>query len=185
MTQLTIGIVGPIASGKGEAIKILGRHGFSTLSLSDIIRAELKQLGKEITRTNLQDHGNYLRQTYGAHILAQRAHAQLTGVPRVAIESIRNPAEVIYLKANLKAIIIAITAPIELRTQWLLDRHRREDPVNIASIKQSLQRDLGVGESSTGQQVIATQHLADYTIINDGSLLKLTKTLNSLLQSII
>ena len=56
--KLCIGLTGRMASGKGEAIRVLNHYGFHEISLSDIVRDEARKAGKEITRSQMQDIGD-------------------------------------------------------------------------------------------------------------------------------
>ena len=70
--KICIGLTGRMASGKGEAIRILTHYGFHAVSLSDIVRAEAKKAGQEISRIQMQDIGDRLRRQEGAGVLGRR-----------------------------------------------------------------------------------------------------------------
>ncbi len=55
--QIVIGLVGPIASGKGTISEYLKSQGFVYFSLSDVVREETVARGLEMSRKNLQDVG--------------------------------------------------------------------------------------------------------------------------------
>ena len=69
-------MTGTNGSGKGEAAEYFKKKGYAYFSLSDLIREELQKSGKELTRDNLIEKGNELRDTYGPDILAQLAKFQ-------------------------------------------------------------------------------------------------------------
>jgi len=71
MTTQVIGIVGPIASGKGEVVKILQSRGFTAFSLSNVLREILTDRGAPVTRENLIALGNKLRTEMGQQVLAE------------------------------------------------------------------------------------------------------------------
>jgi len=170
--KLVIGLVGPIASGKSIIAHLLQDQGFTYQSLSDRVRDEAKSRGLPLTRANLQNIGNELREKFGATILAERS-AILLGphTDYAVIDSIRNPAEIAYLRNNLGALIIGIDAPVELRLAWYLDRARQrgEDNPTPEDFFRANERDLGVGEGASGQQVTACLGLADKVLQNRGS----------------
>lgn len=172
MNQIIIGLVGPIASGKGYLGKYLEERGFFYTSTSDRVRDEAYRLGISLTRKNLQDIGNELRENFGVEVLVLRC---LTLIPDeaklVVIDGMRNPGEVRFVKDQLGGQIIGIDAPAELRLRWFLERAKRrgEDGVTEADFLRADSRDLGVGESSLGQQGSMTFLMSDGVIFNDGS----------------
>ena len=74
-----IGIVGPIACGKGVVVDYLKeKYGYTSFSLSSILHDALKRQGiTKFTRTTLQDLGDKLRKSEGDGVLAKRAIQQL------------------------------------------------------------------------------------------------------------
>ena len=96
--SLHLGLTGLMASGKGEVAKILTGAGFSYLSLSDIVREEAERLSRKegggpVSRQQMQDLGNRLREQGGAGILARMVVEKITTEQpgRWVIDGIRNP----------------------------------------------------------------------------------------------
>ncbi|MFC2155923.1 hypothetical protein ACFLRB_05490 [Acidobacteriota bacterium] len=58
-----------MVSGKGEVAEFLKKKGYRYISLSDIVREEVARLSREVTRTEMQDIGNRLRNSGGAGVL--------------------------------------------------------------------------------------------------------------------
>lgn len=170
--DLIIGLVGPIASGKGVIAQYLReKENFSYQSLSDEIRLYMKEKGIIIDRDGLQNTGNWLRETYGGAVLAQRAVARFNSLEGLLIiDSIRNTLEVDYLKDHLPIIIIGVDAPEELRKQWYLKRARErgEDNPTEEDFYRTAKRDLGEA-GKFGQQVNACLKMADHVLQNDGT----------------
>jgi len=75
MNPIYLGIVGQIASGKGEVVKILTeQYGFVSFNLSSILHKILDEKGiTNFTRADLQDLGDKLRMEEGEGVLAKRA----------------------------------------------------------------------------------------------------------------
>ena len=171
--RIVIGLVGPIASGKGVVAEFLKDLGFTYQSLSDRLRDDLKEKGISPTRENLQNYGNYLREAYGNSVLAEKTVAMLSRNTEgnICIDSIRNPGELLFLKETLGAFIIGVDAPEHLRVNWYLQRAlaRGEDPKTPKDFYIAAKRDLGYGESQSGQQVSACLELSDIVITNLGS----------------
>ncbi|MEN6310189.1 MAG: AAA family ATPase [Acidobacteriota bacterium] len=91
-TPRLVGLTGTNGAGKGEAAAYFISRGFAYLSLSDILRDELRARGLEVSRDNLILAGNELRREFGPDVLARRTMARVTG-PTV-IDSIRNVREI-------------------------------------------------------------------------------------------
>ncbi|MBI3282689.1 AAA family ATPase [Candidatus Curtissbacteria bacterium] len=168
MPKIVIGLVGPIASGKGVIAKYLKELGFSHQSLSDRLREEFARRGASSERFSLQDLGNELRQIHGNAVLAELSIAKLKGDEEyVVIDSIRNPGEIEYLRSSLDIFIIGVDAKDEDRLVWYLERAKKrgEDTAKPESFWAANQRDLGE-ENDSGQQVSRCLVMADTVLIN-------------------
>ena len=186
MQRIIIGLVGPIASGKGFLASHLTDLGFEYQSLSDRVRDEARLRSVELNRKNLQDIGNELREKFGGQVLAERtAILLLDSENPIVIDSIRNPGEIEFLRETLGVKIIGITAPEELRLEWYLSRsrERNEDGVSVEDFMRANSRDLGQGESISGQQVNKCLEMADYIIENNGSKEQLIEICDHLLEN--
>lgn len=166
------GITGYMGSGKGTVIDILKEYGFTAYSLSNVVRAEAQKRGLPAERKTLQDVGNDLRQTHGPAVLALRTIEEIRAADPalVAIEGIRNPAEVTALVTNLGAVIVAVTVPDTIRIERIQRRKRPGDPETLEELHILEQRDRGVGEDAVGQQTEACIQMATVVITNDGDL---------------
>src|SRR5437868_5389794 len=96
MNRFIVGLMGPMAAGKGVVADFLLGHGFAYYSLSDRVKTEAARLHRQRTnRQDLQDLGNSLRRDFGASVLADATAALIdtSPHPKVLIDSIRHPAE--------------------------------------------------------------------------------------------
>ncbi|GIK84372.1 MAG: hypothetical protein BroJett025_09940 [Patescibacteria group bacterium] len=170
--QIVIGLVGPIASGKGTISEYLQSLGFTYFSLSNVVREETMARGLEMTRKNLQDVGNDLRETYGGAVLVNRLEERIRKEDFVVIDGIRNPEEIFAIKNNFGGKIVTISAYKNRRVERYLERAkvRGEDDATVSSFKRIDERDLGKGEAESGQQVQACIDLADFTLKNNGTI---------------
>src|SRR5689334_3930907 len=121
---MLIGLTGRNASGKGEVAKYLGTKSFYYCSLSDVIRDEVRSRGESLTRENMIETGNELRQKFGAGVLAHRILQKVEDDKHYIIDSIRNPAEVEALRATKNFKLVRVTAPLEVRFERLRNRAR-------------------------------------------------------------
>lgn len=170
--QIVIGLVGPIASGKGTISEYLKSQGFTYFSLSNVVREETEARGLEMTRENLQDVGNDLRERFGGSVLVDRLNERIQKEDFVVIDGIRNPEEINAIKSNFSGKIVNISAYKNRRIERYLERAktRGEDNASVSSFKVIDERDLGKGEDSHGQQVQACIDLADFTVKNNGTI---------------
>lgn len=171
-----IGLTGTNGAGKGEVATFLQKKGYAYVSLSDIIREELRARGLEASRDNLIACGNELREKFGADILARRAAKKIKG-PTV-IDSIRNSREIEYLRSLGDFILIAIDAPVEIRFERIKRRGRNESVVTLEEFRKKEELEKNTEENS--QQLETCLKLADLTIINDGPLEELWAKLEKL-----
>ena len=125
MKRVVIGLVGPIASGKGFLAEFLIKKGFAYWSLSDRVREETDRRGLPRERGILQDIGNELRLSFGPVVLVRQTLALISDAAElVIIDSIRNPMELDFLKA-LGTVIVGVDASVENRLGWYLERAKK------------------------------------------------------------
>ncbi|MEK7524892.1 MAG: hypothetical protein AAB548_00795 [Patescibacteria group bacterium] len=171
MKRVVIGLVGPIASGKGFLAEFLIKKGFAYWSLSDRVREETDRRGLPRERGILQDIGNELRLSFGPVVLVRQTLALISDAAElVIIDSIRNPMELDFLKA-LGTVIVGVDASVENRLGWYLERAKKrgEDGATTEAFYRANARDLGEGEGAYGQQGGECLRLADIKLFNDGS----------------
>ncbi len=175
------GLVGPIASGKGTVAGILTDLGFSSYSLSDRVREEVKKRGLELTRENQQLTGNALREEFGSDILAKRTAEIIDNNPseNIVIDAIRNPKEIEFLKEKYGIKIIALKVNQERRYELLKQRGNQWDTLSWEEFKLLDDREL----AQTGkhkQQVNETVKMADIVIENDGTIEELKEKIKDI-----
>jgi len=184
--ELRIGLTGRMASGKGEAARILKNHGLKYISLSDIVRREAAKVTPALSRSQMQDLGNRLRRDGGAGILGKMVRELIEASPPESwvIDGIRNPAEVAELRKMTRFILIGIESSVEAILARMKERGRSTDTVSEAELRAALAREWGTGEPAGGQQVGPTMALADFVVANDGSLSEFASGLDALLKKI-
>ena len=171
-----IGLTGTNGAGKGEVAAYLIGKGYAYFSLSDLVREELRKKEKEVSRSNLIKMGNEVREKFSPDILAKRVMKKVKD--RAVIDSIRNPREVDYLRKQKDFILLAIDAPVELRYERARKRGRKESAATLEEFIKKEEEEMTDYEK--GQQLLNCMKMADYTIINDGSLEDLYKKLEEL-----
>ena len=167
--ELYIGLTGIMATGKGESAKILKKLGFNYISLSDIVRAEASKKEKAVTREEMQDIGNRLREKGGEGVLGKMVREKISKSKqnKWVIDGIRNPAEVIELKKLNSFFLIGLTTPLYTIINRIKKRKRDTDTGDEIEAKKRIERERGIGESKHGQQVEKCLHMADFTVKNN------------------
>jgi dephospho-CoA kinase len=172
-----IGLTGTNGAGKGETVAFFVRRGYEHHSLSDAIRDALAAEGLEPSRDNLIRKGNDLRREGGPDVLARRIMAKIRG--RSAIDSIRNPGEIAFLRTQEGFFLIALDAPPALRFERVARRGRNESAPDLAAFLRKEAEENGADPGA--QQIGRCMALADVTVINDGTLDDLHRKLEELL----
>ena len=170
MVSFVVGITGTLGSGK-EVVKEIISKNFScySVSLSSVVQSQMKKTD----RKSLQDMENELRKKYGTHILAKLATDYMQRDKEIIIvDEIRNPGEVDYLRKTFgnKFSLIAVDAPRELRWERVKARKREGDPKTWEEFLLVDEREQGIGEPLYGQRIKECIQMADFLIINEGTL---------------
>ncbi len=172
-----IGLTGTNCAGKGEVAAYFAKKGYTYFSLSDLIREELRKIGKEATRDNLIKMGNELREKGGHDTLARLVMKKVKD--KSVVDSIRNPGEVEYLRNQKDFILLAVDAPVDLRYERAKQRGRAESASTLEEfIKKEAEE---MTDLEKGQQLHNCMKMADFLVINDGSLKDLYRRLEELL----
>lgn len=178
--SIIIGLTGENCAGKGTVADYLVKKGFYYYSLSDIIREELANEGKEITREALIAKGNELRRNFGADILAKRTIGKLLPDRNYVVDSIRNPAEAKALLATGKMTLVYVTAPPERRFERMKERRREGDPRSFEAFRIIDRREID-GKDEFGQQLAEVFALATKKIVNEADFRELYADVDELL----
>ncbi len=181
--SIIIGLTGENCAGKGTVADYLVKKGFYYYSLSDIIREELVNEGREISREALISKGNDLRRNFGSEILAKRTIDKLEADRNYVIDSIRNPAEAQALLATGKMTLIYVTAPAEKRFERMKSRRREGDPRSFESFKLIDRLELE-GRDQHGQRLAEVFALAAKKVENTADFRELYEAMDAVLGEI-
>lgn len=167
---MIIGVTGFFCSGKDTMASILERKGFSHISLSDMIREELRRRGMELTIPNLTAVGNELRRHFGPGILGQRALECMDFARNWVVSSIRHPAELEALRTRPDFVMVFIEASRRVRYERSLARGREGDPISFAQFAAEEERQMRPsGGDPAAQALAACRELADVRLENDST----------------
>ena len=181
--MLIIGLTGENCSVKTTAVDYLTKKSFYPLSLSDVIREELQSEGKALTRENLINKGNELRENFGPAILAVRIKEKMTKDKNYIVDSIRNPAEAEELKRLDNFFLIYITADAQARFERLKKRGREEDPKTFEAFQEIEKLEMENAEK-TKQNLKKTFGMTDKKIVNDSDMQRFNEELGRTLSLI-
>lgn len=168
---MIVGVTGYFCSGKDSFAEILQRKGFAHISLSDMIREELRSRGMDVTIPNLTEVGNELRRHYGVGVLGQRACQHMDRTRHWVVTSVRTPGEVEALREREDFAMVFIDADQRVRFERSLSRARSGDPMTFEDFQaaEARQHDAHEGDPAT-QQLAACREMADFKIANDTTL---------------
>ena len=177
-----VGLVGPIAAGKATVLEELEKIGFKAFFLGERTREEADRRGLPHDRSVLQNMGNDLREKFGDNILVKQTEQLFDGSEtKIAIDGIRNPGEISYLRDKYNARIIGVNARVETRRKFSKKRQDDADPKTLEEFKRVEQIDRGAGEDIHGQQVNACLVLCDIVIENNGTIQEFKKKIQTAL----
>jgi dephospho-CoA kinase len=182
---MILGLTGKNASGKGETAEYLKSKGFVYFSLSNELREELKEKGISESRENLIDLGNELRKKFGTKHLASKINNKISiekNGNNFAVDSIRNPGEILELKKNKNFILLGIDAPVELRYERAKERGRVGEATTLQHFIKLEERENF--NKSANQQLDKCLEMADKVIFNNRSLEELHKKIDSFLNGL-
>jgi dCMP deaminase len=166
---MIIGLTGRNAGGKGSAAEFLKNRGFSFYSLSDVIREEVRRRGLDLTRDILIATGRELRARHGTGYLAERIFERLEPGMNYVVDSFRHEDEVAVFRKASDFHLLAIQASPEIRFERIKKRGRENDPRTLAEF-QKLEQAESTSLQAEGQNLTATETLADQTVENNGTL---------------
>ncbi len=165
---MIIGLTGRNGAGKGTVADWFRQRGFEYASLSDVIRADLRERGLDITRDHLITGGRRLRHDGGPGVLAERILGRIEANVDFVVDSIRNPAEVDVLRTRPEFVLLEVAADELTRYQRMVSRARSGDATSFEQFQRQEHAELQSADSAA-QQLVATAAMADHVVPNDGS----------------
>lgn len=170
---MILGLTGYLACGKGTVIDFLkDKREFISFSCSDILREECKLRGLELTRDNLQNLGNELREKYGNGILAEKIVEKINSdkTRNYVIDSIRTPDEIEVFRKLKEFRLVFVDSPIETRYERAKLRLKEKEHVDsLEDFRQSEEKER-INPNPNSQKLDDCKNLKDYTLLNDSSL---------------
>lgn len=183
---MLIGITGTDGAGKGTVVDYLvKKKGFVHCSARAIWLREIAKQGIEPTRANMRIVANEMREAYGNDFLITYYVQELekTKPKHVAIESIRALAEVETLKGH-GGILIAVDADQRIRYARVQERRSESDRVTFEEF--TAHEELEANDPNPhGMQKQKVLQMADYTLMNNGSVEDLYTEIDRVYESLL
>ena len=183
---MIIGITGTDGAGKGTAVRYLvDQKGFAYYSSRSFILEFIEKEGLPTTRNQMRLTANALRKEHGNAFVIKQAFekARVNGQENVVIESLRAVAEGEYLKEE-GGILLAVDAEQKLRYARVQERRSESDQVTFEEF--TAHEELEKNDPDPhGMQKGRVMEMADYTIMNDGTLAELHEQVEDFLARIV
>lgn len=171
-------ITGMAGSGKTTLARYAEESGYRMMTMGDVIRDLAMRMGLEPTKRNLGLIAEGLRREDGDAAVARRCIERLSMEKPacIAVDGIRSLVEVeAFREAFSDAVLVAVHASPRTRFNRLRERGRDDDPRDWETFSDRDRREFGLGMGST----IA---MADYMIVNEGSLQDLRRAFERLME---
>lgn len=181
---LVIGIVGLHGSGKTEVAKAIADLGIPSVRMGDVVWGEIKRRGQTITEASVAAVANELREREGLGAIAKRCIPLIRASGKrkhaVVVDGIRGIAEVEEFRRAFgdDFHLLAIWASERLRHSRIASRGRVDDAMSLKTFQEKDRRELGWG---LGKALA----LADFMVVNEGTLEELHKRVIKLFESLV
>lgn len=180
--QLVIAFVGPIASGKGHAVKYLQKnHHASIYRFSTMLRDIMQRVYIPETRENIVKLSSILRTNFGQDLLSKTMRTDVTKDVNklIVIDGARRISDLDYLKEMPNFFLVKIDADVKIRWQRITARKENPDDKSktLAQFKNDEQSEIEKTSRALGK-------FADFTIDNNKSTKDLYKQLDDLINKI-
>ncbi len=180
---MIVGITGTDGSGKGSVVSYLvTQYGFTHYSSREFIVAEIVRRGLPVDRNQMRLTANEMRAVQGNDVVVRHALDKMKddAAEKVVIESIRATAEAETL-IRYGGVLLAIDADQVVRYTRVQGRRSATDQV---SFEQFVAHELLEKNDPDphGMQKGKVMELADYTIINDGTIKELEKKVDEFIK---
>jgi len=175
--KIIVGLAGMPGAGKGVFRKVVQNLGHSVVTMGDVVRAEVKRRNLKPTPENMGKVMLNLRELDGPAAIAKQCVPTLKqkNGKIVVIDGIRSLVEVEEFKKHFSEfVLVAVHSSPKTRYKRLVNRKRSDDPPNWDTFIERDLRELGIGMGS----VIS---VADYMIINEGSIKQLKNKITQLI----
>ncbi|MEM0157923.1 MAG: AAA family ATPase [Thermoplasmataceae archaeon] len=172
-------VTGMPGSGKDEFIKVARSLGMVDVHMGNTVKDYAKKMGIPENDASIGRYAGDERQKFGMDIWARRTAEKISDPDMTIVDGLRNMEELQYFRSRFHGVrVIAIYANREQRLERILKRNRPDDVKSEIELDARDSRELnwGIGKAIS---------LADYMIVNDGTLEQFKEKSRKLLKGII
>ncbi len=169
--MLIIWITWTLGAGKWTVVEyLIQKYGFKHLSVRAFLIEKILERGMENNRDSMVLVANDLREKFGPGYIASELYekAAKTGENTI-IESIRTVGEITTLKAKWPFVLLAVDADPSIRYERITSRASETDHLDYTTFIANEEREM-TSDDPNKQNLQACISMADYTILNNGSL---------------
>lgn len=173
-----IAVTGMPGSGKEELVKIAIEEGIKVVRMGDVVRAEVKDRGLELSDNNIGRIATEEREKYGYGVWAERT-ISLVKDDIILIDGIRGDAELEVFKRAFgeDMVIVGVHASPKIRYERIKERKRKDATISWEAFCERDARELGWGI----ENAIAS---CDHVIVNEGTLEEYKEKVKNLLRAL-
>jgi dephospho-CoA kinase len=164
--RIIICITGMPGAGKSTVASLLHRDGFAIVTMGDVIREEAKRHNLEMNDSNLGNLMLNLRKSKGpaaiAYLILKKMEQELNATDNIAIDGIRNVAEVNVLKSLGHVKLLAVHASADMRYKHIKERGRSDVAFDSNDFRIRDKRELKIGISEAialSDEVVSNNNL--------------------------
>jgi len=184
--MVIIGITGTLGAGKGTIVDYLTKtKGFNHYSVRAFITIEIQKRKMEVNRDSMVLVANELRsQNHPAYIIEQLFEQAAQSGNNCIIESLRTPGEVDHLRSKPSFYLFAVDADPQTRYDRIVVRSGETDQVSYEEFIMNEEREMH-GTDPNKQNISKCIEMADFSLVNNGSMEELHQQTEEILKIIL
>lgn len=180
MNKIILGLAAELAGGKGTVAKyITEKYNGSSYRFSTMLRDILSRIYISDSRENMQKLSTILRQNFGEDTLAKviAEDVKKDNHKIIAVDGVRRPADILYLKEIPGFKLVYIDASIENRFERI--KKRGENPDDSTKTLEQFRKDQ---EGEADAQIRNMKEHADFIVDNNGTFEDLYKQIDKVIK---
>lgn len=182
--MIIIGITGTLGAGKGVAVSYLEKKGFQHFSARNFILEEVRKRGLPEVRDSNVLVANDLRKHHSpSYILESLYDMAAKSGQNSVLESVRTPGEVDFLKKQKSFYLLSVDADQEERYRRVVKRNTSFDNVTFEEFQLHDSREMEATDPNK-QNIGECMRLADFSLVNDGTIEEFHAKLEAMLKEI-